>query len=641
MPLFNDLIKTALRILSLYVAFFLCRIFFYWYNIGDLGAIATDDIGRVIRGGLRFDSASIFYINLPFLVFALLPHPFKQHKVYRVFLWGLFLVVNSVGLVVNISDIFYYPFKLARIASDDLHFFSEDGIGSVLGRSILDYWSGLLFFLLLFGWLWWVLKLTEKITPTPFRRVGSYIAYLFIIAATGGLSILLIRGSASREAFPMQMSDASFFAPPRQTSLVLSNPFCLIRTMKKRVDFPSYLDEAEMNLLFRPLRQPCDSAAIRLAGKPNVVLIILESFGNGHSALLSDGDGTGGNNHMPFLDSLAREGYLFTNAFQNGIRSMDALPSVWASIPSFKKEFLALPHSVAPFKGLPTCLHEMDYYTAFFHGSVRHSMSFVAFGELNGMKNFFTMEDYEAARGKGDYNGYWGIHDHKFLDFMGEKLTTFPAPFFATLFTLSSHHPFVLPEEYSALLEEGSLPIHKVIKYSDLSLRLFFEKVKNEAWYNNTLFVITADHGSRGEAEKYQSSPYNFAVPILLYHPSGLLKGQDNGIAQHIDIMPTLLNLLGYEQPFFGFGNDLLNVPGDERFAVHYFGNNYNILTTGRLYLFNEREITGIFDYKNDPLQKHNLQLSGEAIAPQLLEKVKAFLQQYGTHLSQRAYLPD
>ncbi|MDD6210398.1 MAG: sulfatase-like hydrolase/transferase [Bacteroidales bacterium] len=640
--LFNDFIKTALRIFGLYIAFFLCRIFFYFYNINDLGAISLENVWRLLHGSLVFDSASIFYINLPFLLLSLLPLPFKSSKGYRILLWSFFLIVNGIGLIINIADIFYYPFKLARIASDDLHFFTEEGIGSILGYSILDYWYALPFFLSLICWLLFVLYKTEKITATPFKKVSYYFIYVFFIAATAGVSIVLIRGGVSKATFPMQMSDASFYASPKQASLVLSNPFCLIRTIKKETNFPTYYDETELNRIYRPQQAPVKDPAVQLPDSTNVVLLILESFGSGHSSFLSKPDVAGSNNHTPFLDSLYHEGLVFTNAFQNGIRSMDALPAIWGSIPSFKSEFLSLPYSIAAFRTLPTSLQEMGYFTAFLHGATRKTMSFVAFSELCGVDHFYMLEEYEKERGKEDYNGYWGIHDDKFLDYTADKLNTFPQPFFATIFTLSSHHPNVIPQEYEQQFKEGSQPIHRAIEYSDFSLRLFFDKIKHEPWYKNTLFILTADHGSRGEAAKFQSSPYNYAVPIFFYYPGNkeLLKGEMDGIAQHIDIFPTILNMLGYPRPHFGFGNDLLNTSSNERFAFHYFGNGYNCLTDDRLYLFNEKEVTGIYAYKDDPLLTQNLLPEGEEMPPLLLEQLKARLQQYGEHLHRRDYLP-
>ena len=639
--LLNDLIKTVLRIFSLYIAFFACRIFFYFYNIGLLGDISPDCWGKLLRGGVVFDSASIFYINLPFLFFSLLPFPFKFSKYYRSFLWGIFLVINGIGLIINIADIFYYPFKLGRIASDDLHFFSEDGISSILGYSILDYWYAVPFFCLLMGWLYFVLVATERIGYTVFKRVSYYFIYIIFMGIAAGVSIILIRGSASRETFPMQMSDASFYASPKQSSLVLSNPFCIIRTLKKSVSFPSYYDRDSLNFLFNPQQEAILNGSIQIPDSTNIVLIILESFGNGHSAFLSESDLSEDNNHTPFLDSLYREGYVFSNAFQTGIRSMDALPSIWASIPSFKSEFLSLPYSIASFKALPTVLEEMGYFTAFLHGSTRKSMSFAAFGELCGLDHFYMLEEYEAERGKGDYNGYWGIHDHKFLDYAADKISSFPTPFFATIYTLSSHHPNVIPDEFAQQFPEGSLPIHRAIEYSDYSLRLFFDKIRGASWFNNTLFILTADHGSGGISPKFQSSPYNYAVPIFFYYPGypDFPKGVDRGIAQHTDIFATVLNMVGYPYPHFGFGYDLFNSSSQDRFAVHFFGGNFNCITDDRLYIFNEKDITGIFAYKTDPLLLRNL-ISSEQISPDLFDRLKAFIQQYGEHLINRDYLP-
>lgn len=144
-----------------------------------------------------------------------------------------------------------------------------------------------------------------------------------------------------------------------------------------------------------------------------------------------------GTNYSPFLDSLSTEGILFTNAYHNGIRSMDALPSIWGSIPTFKKPFLSLPQSTAPTYTLPTMLNEMGYTTTFMHGGVRESMGFVAFSKKNGVNHTYSLDEYEQERGGDDYDGHWGIWDDKFMDYAADKIIELPKPLFTTIVTLT------------------------------------------------------------------------------------------------------------------------------------------------------------------------------------------------------------
>ena len=123
-------------------------------------------------------------------------------------------------------------------------------------------------------------------------------------------------------------------------------------------------------------------------------------------------------------------------------------------------------------------------------------MGFGAYARSAGIDRLLSREDYEAAHGTEDFDGYWGIWDEPFLQFTGEELSKMQEPFFATLFTLSSHHPFVVPEQYADKLPAGTTKIHKPVAYEDLAFRNFYRRFKDEEWFRRTIFVFVADHVS-------------------------------------------------------------------------------------------------------------------------------------------------
>lgn len=180
---------------------------------------------------------------------------------------------------------------------------------------------------------------------------------------------------------------------------------------------------------------------MNLTGR-NVMVFIMESMSAEHSAYLMPevyaGRETKG--FTPFLDSLMRGGLCFKRMYANGTRSIQAMPSVLGSIPSFRTPFVLMPQSLGESRQLPAMLRDQGYSTAFFCGSEYGSMGFGAYARSAGVERLVSREDYEAKYGKGDFDGYWGIWDEPFLQFTGEELSQMPEPFFATLFTLSSHH---------------------------------------------------------------------------------------------------------------------------------------------------------------------------------------------------------
>lgn len=636
----NNYTVFLLRMGLLYAVFMLCRAVFWAYNASLIGPVPWRDVPAILRGSLVFDSVSVLYVNGPFILLSLLPFHFRERKGYQTFLLWWFVATNALALLVNIADIFYYPFKLARIASDDVHFVGEGNFGLLMKSFLADYWGGVVLWLgctalLYFGFRW----LAYRPAGRHRLRPGWFFAsQTLLLGVTGAMAVFAIRGfTFSHASYPISMSDATLFVRPNQSSLVLSNPFCLIRTLGQKVPRPLYFPEEETDARYPVVHGPVDSAAVRLEGRPNILLIVLESFATAHIKALSDRFGPEEPSHTPFLDSLIGESYVFANAYQNGLRSIDALPAIWASIPSFKIQFLSLPQSVAEYKALPACLDGMGYQTLFFHGAVRESMSFVAFGQRAGVRTFYSREDYERERGTGDFDGQWGIWDHKFLPFVAEKLNETPRPFFATLFTLSSHHPFRLPPGFEGRFPEGKLPIHRVISYSDGALREFFRTVSKAPWFRNTLFILAADHGSGADNDKYRSVPYNYGIPILFYYPGGELKGRHEGAAQHLDIMPTVLRMVGYDRPFFAFGRDVFNDP-DAGFAINYFGGAFNYITDSVRYVFNEKEVLGAYRYREDVSGKRPLP-PGPADSVRV-ERMKAFIQQYYKRLQERNFKP-
>ena len=131
------------------------------------------------------------------------------------------------------------------------------------------------------------------------------------------------------------------------------------------------------------------------------------------------------------------------------------------------------------------------------------------------------MEDYPDE--KKDYDGNWGIYDEHYLQYFAQKLNSFKQPFFSSLFTLSSHHPYSIPIDYKGVFDQGNLNVHETIGYTDMALEKFFLKVKNESWFKNTIFIITADHPAQSEFLFYKKDNGRYKVPLAFYVPNSIL----------------------------------------------------------------------------------------------------------------------
>jgi len=192
--------------------------------------------------------------------------------------------------------------------------------------------------------------------------------------------------------------------------------------------------------------------------------------------------------------------------------------------------------------GLGTILSSDVYHTSFFHGAQNGSMHFDQFMKSVGIQNYYGKSEYPN---QGDDDGTWGIYDEPFLQWTCSKISEFKRPFFTSIFTLTSHQPFKVPEKYAGRFKDDRLPILKSIQYSDYALEQFMACAEKQEWYHNTLFILTADH-TGPELQTGSSFESRFQVPLIFYSPHELLlKNLDpNQYAQHIDVLPTLLETI-------------------------------------------------------------------------------------------------
>ncbi len=641
MKIFGDFFTFLKRILLVYCLLMACRVLFYVFNYELLGAISLSEIPKLIKGSLIFDSVSVFYVNIPVLLASLLPFRFRSNNRYQKFLLWLFVITNAAGLILAVADIVYYPFKLARIASDDLVLTQEGNFGSLMLQFAVDYWWGFLIYFALIALTWIGFRKIKYKNATIRNNFAYYVSQTLLLLIATFIAVVLIRGNAIKGTYPISPSEATKYARPELISLIQSNPFMLVRTIgsKDKLEMPQYMEAAVADSIFNPIQQIKPNELLG-GRRPNIVLVILESFGTAHIKSLSEVYPKQQESQTPFLDSLINQGFVFSNTYQTGRRSIDAMPSLWASLPSFKLQFLSFPHAASStIHGLPKALAELGYTSAFLHGGSNRSMNFQSFGLQCGVSEFWFREDYEKEFGSKGFDNHWGIFDHIFLPYAADKIATLKEPFFATVFTLSSHHPYVIPDEFKGKFPKGTTDIDETIAYSDHALRIFFEQISQKPFYDNTLFVFVADHASGADNEIYNKVPRNYRIPLLFYMADGSFKGRCNKMAKHLDFMPTILGLLGYEKPVFSLGRDLFDETTTPR-GVIYSNGTFNLVSDSLVVMFDEKKIIGAYNYLNDPMLEKNIadQLSEQELNA---DYIKAYIQQYYRYIKQRNFTAD
>lgn len=606
--------------------FMICRLIFFLVNRTFFPELGLENIGNILRGGFLFDLSALVYINILYIAMMTFPLHYKQKKGYQTGTKFLFVLTNSAAIIVNLMDTVYFRFTKKRTTASVFNEFSnENNLGSIILTEALHYWYLVLVAIIL---VYSLIRLYKKPAPLskPVGYTSYYLVQLIIFIAIIPCTVFAIRGGIGTAVRPIAMSNANQYVErPVEASVVLNTPFSLIRTIGKKVYVnPHYYpDEKTLSNIFTPIHQPISGKAF----KPmNVVVFIMESFGKEYIGFYNKTRENGTyKGYTPFLDSLIGESLTFEYSYANGQASIDGMPSILSGIPKLLESYFVTHYGLNKVSGIAGELRKKGYHTSFFHGAPNGSMGFEAFARTSGYETYFGMNEYGNRK---DFDGTWAIWDEEFFQFYAKKLNEFEQPFASTMFSASSHHPFKLPERYAGTFEEGDLPIQKCVRYSDYALKRFFETASKEPWFDNTLFVITADHTNMSNYPEYGTAYGLFSVPIIFYHPGSGLKGYSKAIAEQIDIMPTVLGYLGYDRPFLSFGRNLLDTPTESGYAVNYLNQVFQYFKGNYLLQFDGEKSIALYDFTHDKMLKENLlgKVPGQA---DMEAELKAIIQQY------------
>ena len=635
--IYSPLLAVLWNLLLVYFVYQIARLEYYVENRDYLSY--TWDI---FQGGLLFDTSAILYTNALYVVMMLFPLHWKENKIYHKVCQWLFVVVNSITFAINLADSVYFRYTMRRTTTTVFEEFSNEGnLGSIIGTEFLNHWYLVLLFALVV-FLFWRCYVEPSINSHSLKWWRYDVACLLSLLLFAPFCVAGMRGGFTTAVRPITISNANQYASrPVDAALALNTPFALIRSIGKNVFVvPHYFsDEKALASMYTPIHTPNDSAAVV---KKNVAVLIVESFGREYiGALNKDLEGGKYKGYTPYVDALIGKSTTFQYSFCNGRKSIDGMPSVLSSIPMFVEPFILTPSSMNDYTGLAGILGQEGYETAFFHGAQNGSMGFQAFAQKTGFKHYFGRTEYEAAKGTDDFDGTWAIWDEPFLQYYAEEMGKMKQPFMTAVFTASSHHPFVIPEQYKQQFPEGKLEIQKCIRYTDMAIGKFFETASKHPWFENTIFVLTSDHTNMSDHDYYQTDLGGFCSPIIIYEPSHPEGQVIDKIAQHIDILPTVLGMLGYQKPYFGFGIDLLNTPSEDTWAVNYLSGIYQYVRNGYVLQFDGQKTKGIYSL-SDSLMQQNLihQPSVVSHQSQMERELKAIIQQYMERMTQNRLMP-
>ncbi|MBP6624853.1 MAG: LTA synthase family protein, partial [Chitinophagaceae bacterium] len=363
--------------------------------------------------------------------------------------------------------------------------------------------------------------------------------------------------------------------------------------------------------------------------RKNVMLFILESFSYAYLDPTNKQKPS-----TPFFDSLITHSTLYTKAFANNITSAQGLCSMLSGLPSLiNQPFFGSAYANHQVDAIAIQLGKLGYSTHFAMGANEDHFGFKKGTKLLGIQHYYNGEEFPTNQ----HDGTWGIFDEPFLQHYAALNQQFKQPFFSTLFTISSHYPFKVPDSL-----QGKFPtVHhtqneQAISYVDYSFRKYFERIQKEPWFQHTIFIFTGDHVSKeNEFEQFNFYSY-YHIPIFIFDPQNPEGRTENKLVQHTDLPATIADLSEMNLPVLSFGHSFYDTTSYRYTVNRYAENIIQLIDENYLiqYDVNQHKMLQAYTHhENDSL----LIVKQANILDQIKKKqipiLQAYLQQYFNRL--------
>ena len=556
------------RILLVHIAYLLLRVLFVFFNNDIVQVYDLENFFYLSILGLRFDSSAIAYSNLLFIFFSVLPLSFLREKKHQFLSALIYFTSNSFFLILNFIDFAYYRFNLNRMMGNFLESISQESNKVTLIFHFLFRYLNLVLLFFLFLLIWIALYRLVKIREVKIENNKMYyLSSIFGLLISSALIVMMARGGDFKKSTrPITLIDSmDNLSKPVHSDVVLNTTFTIIRTWGKNSFKKSFrFNDFEITNQVKPIKTYNERKVFK---KPNIVIFIIESMGREYWGELNKNRNIKNfESFTPFLDSLSKHSLIFPNAFSTSRKSIHAMPSILAGVPSFETAYTSSYYSRQKLESIVSISNALGYDTSFLHGAENGSMGFQGFANTLGYDNYYGRDEFNNDN---EYDGFWGIWDEPFLQFSKSILDNKNEPFLATIFTITSHEPYIIPVKFEGVFDKGYLPIHKCVGYTDYSIRQFFKSIEKSSWFENTIFIFTSDHTNQSYFKYYQSTVNRFASPLLIYKKSSDFVGTDSRLASHLDIYPTVAELIGYKKPFRSWGRSLLSSKNESAFTIN------------------------------------------------------------------------
>ena len=581
---------------------------FYFYD--ELSSSNLFLYFKALFVGIRLDLIVSSYLSLPILFTIFIPQIKWDSRIYKKIVSLYFMIIFLLLTFFSFINIEWFK-EFGNHLNTMLMMYgtTQEAWGLIFEQYNLFLYFFLTICITVFIiFIFIYLKNTISILNVSNKIKAATFVLSFLI------TIILIRGGLQNR--PLDWGYAHFSKSNLANSLAQNPLFFFGRSyieMKEEEEYKNKFlkisDISKTDSIYNILRYQNEASDNVLnidkinASYPNVVLIILESFVSENCNFLNPNLN---DSITPFLTELSNNGISFSNCFANGVRSAYGIGSIlssWPVIPGkpiisqvesgFSKSVISKSMDV---------FSDLGYNRTFLYGGDSNFDNMKGFCMANGFDSVIDDKDrfFNSKIGTP-----FGVFDHLMIDKLIEIANSKDKkePFMITFFTTTNHSPFRIPEEYEQYFkdiqtgEKFYLKAKKTMAYNDLMIKDFFNEIKNEEWYKNTIFIITADHGLSIHRD-LQNHPRNGHIPFIIFSELIDTSIQIDKIVSQIDIMPTIIDLIGedkYLSNFYGISG-LKNGPG---FACRIESEHLQWITPN--YIYNE-----IMGQNNSSLLKFN-----------------------------------
>ena len=545
---------------------------FLIYHHVKAASLTAGEIVSVFSHGLYLDTSfSAYLCVIPFFLF-FLQTIFKNlriKKIVSVYTIFFILLLN----LITVADLELYKAWGFRLDSTPLQYFNSPAeMVATASSSPIDLLI-FIFILLNIFFIWLYMGVFKKFISSPVISIkilpvliSLFLLVFLFVPIRGGFQLIPINQSNVYFSDKMFANHAAVNVAWNFFNSVLDKNF------KKKNPY-LYFSDAEARQKVDSLYTSHSNVPQQLltTQRPNIIFIILESFTAKFVGCLGGEPGV-----TPNLDKIAKEGMLFTHIYASGERSEKGLVALLSGYPT--QTTISIIKSPSKTEGLPhlnRILKQLGYHSSYYYGGELAFANIKSYLLNAGYDRLISKYDFD----KKDYNSKWGVHDHVLLNKFFVALKTETQPFFATLFTLSSHEPYEIPTRPKFEGNDETTKFKNSFNYTDSVIGNFIEQAKHQQWWDSTLIIMVADHGHRLPGNDPSDKPTKFRIPLILTGGALKLNGQvNNNIGSQTDIAFTILQQMDLPTANFKWSKNLLDTSA-QQFAFYIFNDGFGFVT--------------------------------------------------------------